>query len=86
MKPKIKSVTQLTLGQSGAEVYNIDGEKILKHVSRDKLKENQFETYKKEALFYQSQMSVTRQVYLPQIFELELTHFLIWGHWYSENL
>ena len=73
MKPKIKSVTQLTLGQSGAEVYNIDGEKILKHVSRQNLKENQFETYKKEALFYQSQMSVTRQVYLPQIFELELT-------------
>lgn len=71
----LNSATRLTLGKSGAEVYDIDGEKILKHVCRDKLKENQFETYKKEALFYQSQMKgvVQTKVYLPQIFELELT-------------
>ena len=77
---KGKKVTQLTLGKSGADIYDIDGEKILKHVCREKLKENQFETYKKEALFYQSQMSGVKGVhtdtsntYLPQIFELELT-------------
>ena len=69
----LNSATRLTLGKSGAEVYDIDGEKILKHVCRDKLKENQFETYKKEALFCQSQMKGAGQVYLPQIFEPELT-------------
>ena len=69
----LNSATRLTLGKSGAEVYDIDGEKILKHVCRGKLKENQFETYKKEALFYQSQMKGAGQSYLPQIFELELT-------------
>ena len=63
---------KITLGKSGAEVYDLDGEKILKHVCRDKLKENQFETYKKEALFYQSQMKGAGQAYLPQIFELKL--------------
>ena len=68
-----KSVTQLTLGKSGADVYDIDGEKILKHVCRDKLKENQFDTYKKEALFYQSQMNGEGQAYIPQIFQVELS-------------
>ncbi|MBR5032362.1 MAG: aminoglycoside phosphotransferase family protein [Treponema sp.] len=68
----LNSATRLTLGKSGTEVYDLDGEKILKHVCRDKLKENQFETYKKEALFYQSQMKGAGQAYLPQIFELKL--------------
>lgn len=75
----LNSATRLTLGKSGAEVYDIDGEKILKYVCRGKLKENQFETYKKEALFYQCQMSGEGQAdtgiintYLPQIFELKL--------------
>ena len=79
---KGKKVTQINLGKSGAEVYDIDGEKILKHVCREKLKENQFETYKKEALFYQSQLNATGQTssehaytntYLPQIFKIELS-------------
>ena len=58
---KGKKVIQINLGQSGADVYDIDGEKILKHVCRDKLRENQFETYKKEALFYQNQLNATGQ-------------------------
>ena len=79
---KGKKITQINFGQSGAEVYDIDGEIILKHVCREKLKENQFETYKKEALFYQSQLNATGQTssehaytntYLPQIFKIELS-------------
>ena len=77
-----KKATQINLGQSGAEVYDIDGEKILKYVCRQNLKENQFETYKKEALFYQSQMETATpaenghahtNTYLPQIFKVELS-------------
>ena len=73
---------KIILGKSGAEVYDIDGETILKHVCRDKLKENQFETYKKEALFYQSQLDGVGQTdighahtnsYLPQIFKAEVS-------------
>ncbi len=69
----LNTATKLTLGKSGADVYDIDGEKILKHVCREKLKENQFETYKKEALFYQSQMNGVGQTYIPQVFQVELS-------------
>ena len=44
-------MTQIKLGKSGADVYDIDGEKILKHVCRDKLRENQGEyVYEKKSI------------------------------------
>ena len=44
-------MTQIKLGKSGADVYYIDGEKILKHVCRDKLRENQGEyVYEKKSI------------------------------------
>ena len=35
-----KEVSEIRVGQSGANVYEIDGSLILKHVQRDKLKNN----------------------------------------------
>lgn len=41
-------------GQSGAEVYEINGDLILKQVERRKLNDSLFDTYISEALFYQA--------------------------------
>ena len=45
-------ISEIRIGQSGANVYEINGEQILKHVQKDMLKNDMFDTYKKEALFY----------------------------------
>lgn len=59
-------------GQSGADVYEIDGKYVLKYVVRQKLQEELFDTYSREALFYQSQ-SVRQRSYLPEVLKVEFT-------------
>ena len=54
-------VSEIRVGQSGANVYEVNGEQILKHVQRNMLKNDMFDTYKKEALFYQSKMNTSSE-------------------------
>ena len=64
------NVTEIKVGESGADVYEIDGRYVLKHVVRQKLKEELFAAYTREVLFYRSQMK--RQiVYLPEVLQAE---------------
>ncbi len=64
------SVTEIGIGQSGADVYEIDGKYVLKHVDRQKTSEEQFVTYMREVLFYRYQM--TRQkTYLPKVLKAD---------------
>ena len=65
-------VSEIRVGQSGANVYEINGDRILKHVQRNMLKNDMFDTYTKEALFYQSKMNASSE-YLPEIFNVELS-------------
>ena len=65
-------VSEIRVGQSGANVYEINGEQIIKHVQRNMLKNDMFDTYKKEALFYQSKMNTSSE-YLPEILSVELS-------------
>ncbi|SKA67067.1 Thiamine kinase [Eubacterium uniforme] len=64
-------VEEITNGQSGAGVYMIDGEYILKHVKKEKLDSKVFDTYKREALFYQEKKG--KNLFVPVIKELELS-------------
>lgn len=61
---------EIKVGQSGADVYEIDGKYVLKHVVRQKLKEEQFVTYTREVLFYQEQMT-QQKIYLPVVLKAE---------------
>ncbi len=65
------NVEEITNGQSGAGVYMIDGEYILKHVKKEKLDSKVFDTYKREALFYQEKKG--KDLFVPEIKELELS-------------
>ena len=67
-----KDISEIRVGQSGANVYEIDGGLILKHVQREKLKNDLFDTYTKEALFYQSKMDKTAD-YLPEVTDVEIS-------------
>lgn len=40
---------KIKVGQSGADVYDINGNMILKHVERRKLEDSLFDTYTREA-------------------------------------
>ena len=64
------NVTEIKVGESGASVYEIDGRYVLKHVVRQKLKEELFAAYTREVLFYRSQMKRQR-VYLPEVLQAE---------------
>lgn len=64
------NVTEIKVGQSGADVYEIDGKYVLKHVVRQKLKEELFVTYTREVSFYRNQMKRQR-IYLPNVLEAE---------------
>ena len=65
-------VSEIRVGQSGANVYEINEDRILKHVQRNMLKNDMFDTYTKEALFYQSKMNTSSE-YLPEILSVELS-------------
>lgn len=62
--------TPIRLGQSGADVYDVNGELILKHVDRAKLDPARFDTYRREALFYRAKAG---SPYLPVVLEAEVT-------------
>ena len=64
--------SEIKVGQSGADVYEINGDMILKHVERRKLKSTLFDTYTREASFYQA-MADGRRSYLPRIIELKIS-------------
>ena len=64
------NVTEIKVGQSGADVYEIDGKYVLKHVIRRKLHEEQFITYTREVSFYRNQM-MRQRAYLPKVLEAE---------------
>ena len=64
--------SEIKVGQSGADVYEINKDLILKHVERRKLKGSLFDTYTREALFYQA-MADSRRGYLPRIIELKIS-------------
>lgn len=61
---------EIKVGKSGADVYEIDGKYVLKHVVRQRLKEEQFVTYTREVLFYQNQM-IRQRIYLPEVLKAE---------------
>lgn len=61
---------EIKVGKSGADVYEIDGKYVLKHVVRQRLKEEQFIAYTREVLFYQNQMTQQRR-YLPKVLKAE---------------
>ena len=65
-------VTEIKTGQSGAEVYEINDDSILKHIVRSELPEEKFSTYSREALFYQSKMN-TPAGYLPEVLNIEIS-------------
>lgn len=66
---------KIEVGKSGAEVYDIDGRYILKHVSRERLGDaGLYAAYKKEAMFYDwtdRQEGRGLKRCLPEISELE---------------
>lgn len=64
------NVTEIKVGQSGADVYEIDGQYVLKHVARQRLNEELFVTYTREALFYRNQM-MRQRIYLPKVLKAE---------------
>ncbi len=64
------SFTEIRIGQSGADVYEIDGKYVLKHVDRKKTEEEQFVAYTREALFYQYQMTRQKR-YLPEVLQAD---------------
>ncbi len=64
------NVMEIKVGKSGADVYEIDGKYVLKHVVHEKLKEELFAAYTREALFYRNQMTRQR-IYLPEALRTE---------------
>ena len=72
MENKNKTV-EIKVGKSGADVYEIDGKYILKHVVRKNIKEaGLFDAYLREAYFYQSDSGNT-MTYRPEILELTIS-------------
>ena len=63
---------EIKVGRSGADVYEINGDSILKHVERRKLNASLFDTYTREALFYRAKAENTGG-YLPKIIKLEIS-------------
>ncbi|MBO4635739.1 MAG: hypothetical protein J5685_01195, partial [Clostridiales bacterium] len=68
---KGKEISKISVGQSGADVYIIDGDYILKHVKRENLEGDLFDTYSREARFYKERSSCCD--YIPEIIDLKLT-------------
>jgi len=65
------NTTEIKVGQSGADVYEIDRKYILKYVLRQKLTDEQFDTYSREALFYREK-SKHQIIYRPEVLKAEV--------------
>ncbi len=63
-------VKEIKKGQSGAEVYDINGAQIFKHVKRESIGNDRFDTYTKEALLYRS---LCPKTFLPEIPDIEIS-------------
>ena len=66
------TVKEITIGQSGATVLDIDGTHILKHIVRNNLTDDLFNTYAREANFYKY-MSPLKRNYLPEVEEVQIS-------------
>jgi len=63
---------EIKTGQSGASVYNLGEKMILKHIVRNNLKDGLFDSYCREALFYQCKMQEGVS-YLPKILDFKIS-------------
>lgn len=66
------NAVEIKVGQSGADVYEIDGKYILKYVERQNLVDELFDTYTREAVFYQEQ-AAHKKTYLPEVLKAEVS-------------
>ena len=64
--------SEIRVGQSGADVYEMNGNLILKHAERRGPEDSLFDTYKREALFYRAKAECAAG-YLPRILKLEIS-------------
>lgn len=62
-------MTEITVGKSGAKVYDLDGTRIFKHVIRDKIENGMFDTYVREAQLYKA---LCPKPYLPELETIEI--------------
>ena len=62
-------MTEITVGKSGAKVYDLDGTRIFKHVIRDKIENGMFDTYVREAQLYKA---LGPKSYLPELETIEI--------------
>lgn len=63
-------VKEIKKGQSGAGVYDINGEQIFKCVKHGQIEDGKFDTYTKEALLYQA---LCPKTFLPEIKDIEIS-------------
>lgn len=61
---------KIRVGQSGADVYEIDGEYVLKYGSRHSLGDSLFEKYARETQFYRM---ADKRVYLPKVYKADVS-------------
>lgn len=66
----LNNLKKVNTGQSGADVFELNESQILKHVIREKIKNGMFDTYVREALFYQS---MCPKAYLPEVSTNEIS-------------
>lgn len=64
------NVKEIKKGQSGAEVYDINSTQIFKHVKREQIENNKFDTYTREALLYRS---LCPKPFLPEVQDIEIS-------------
>lgn len=66
-------INKINIGQSGADVYVVDNEFILKHIVRNKIKNQElFLSHKREAHLYQS-INRKKLTCLPEVFYIKVT-------------
>ena len=63
------NVKRIRVGKSGADVFELEGSQILKHVVRDKIENGMFDTYVREAMFYKAKCP---KPYLPEVNKIEI--------------
>ena len=51
-------IKEIKIGRSGADVWEINDDTVLKHIERSRLEPALFDTYSREALFYQERLYV----------------------------
>ena len=65
-----KDVKEIRTGASGAQVFVVDGEEIVKWVSREDVEIERFLTYRRETEFYKSK-DTEKATYLPKVLKAE---------------